>query len=523
MATLFKRTLKATDEFLGQIRRLSSASTVQAQRVQALEEHLEKLALSTAAASEICGAINEANFLSAASKEKLLQKIADGPIGCENGLDDADGEPCKNSKRVSLQDYTNLVYFIPQDVWDVLMDDRRPTADCVLWLCNHCHKLGLVHPSERTFGVITRLAFWNVWRHGDVPLHGKFQSLQLAKPFIKQYLQHFEKQAPAPQCRQLHKLPKSVANLSANMQKEFVKRPPVEPDESLLLASSSMAVRVTNSSAGISATGAAAVLQMDLKKALSQASDGLKIKCGELALGTDVLPIGNESAEEKEKSTPLPIGNEPAEEKEKSKPLPKLAEGEGAKKEFLNVQSAVDTLKKPPWPKGPHGKMDVQSVLDSLKQKMEAKKGVACESGGDSNTQPRSKKGKDSNTQPRSKQGKKSNPEKNNGSKMKEHGSKNGNKSSATKPIAPKPKRKAKEVSEHDNVSECPWPDWAACKTALLAQFPDDTCKRYTSRLYHQVLQFELKRGCSKDESKERARLRHREAIDQWECLFPCS
>lgn len=84
-------------------------------------------------------------------------------------------------------------------------------------------------------------------------------------------------------------------------------------------------------------------------------------------------------------------------------------------------------------------------------------------------------------------------------------------------------KRQWSLEDERGLVSDCEWPAWASTKAALLAAFPEDTCKRFASRCYHNVLDYEMKAGLSKEAAKERARLRHSEAVDQWECLFPQS
>ena len=49
--------------------------------------------------------------------------------------------------------------------------------------------------------------------------------------------------------------------------------------------------------------------------------------------------------------------------------------------------------------------------------------------------------------------------------------------------------------------SKAEWPAWTESKEQLLAAFPNDTKKRFNSRCYHRVLDFEVRNGLEKHQS----------------------
>eukprot|EP00438_Fugacium_kawagutii_P012823 Skav200476 [mRNA] locus=scaffold5182:224218:225321:+ [translate_table: standard] len=237
MAAQLIRVLEATDRFLHQIRRLPSASNVQDQRLKVLVNIIDGQSFTSESADSVCAAINKCENFREESKTMLLEKVSAALLETSEDQSPEDKNDLPESKRVALQDYTSLALFIPEKLWEIILDPERPTADSLLWLCFHAHKLGLLHPSEKSYGSITTLAFWSQWQHGQVPLHARIQTLKLTKPFIKQYLEHYNRQNPLGQNDQLKRLPQRVGLLPRRMQAVFAKQPPVRPGEKCLQAS----------------------------------------------------------------------------------------------------------------------------------------------------------------------------------------------------------------------------------------------------------------------------------------------
>eukprot|EP00438_Fugacium_kawagutii_P015984 Skav227121 [mRNA] locus=scaffold199:527750:531500:- [translate_table: standard] len=518
MAAQFIRVLEATDRFLHQIRRLPSASNVQDQRLKVLVNIIDGQSFTSESADSVCAAINKCENFREESKTMLLEKVSAALLETSEDQSPEDKNDLPESKRVALQDYTSLALFIPEKLWEIILDPERPTADSLLWLCFHAHKLGLLHPSEKSYGSITTLAFWSQWQHGQVPLHARIQTLKLTKPFIKQYLEHYNRQNPLGQNDQLKRLPQRVGLLPRRLQAVFAKQPPVRPGEKCLQASQAMPVRITHSAAGVAATGLAAALQMDFKKALGQPSQDLPIQVLQPKEGDELMALGDDSTQEAPSSSL----------KEPDEPLAICNAEKGAEPDKISELTAVVRSQAAPLRSTAKKTVNyVGATLDDLKSKLKerkaASKGLSSSTAGAAATLKSPEKEKKKNGPPK-KTAKSTDPQ----PKSKQKGI----------PAASKPKGKAlesKEVAAEQNltrkrvwssadeqglVSDCEWPAWASTKVALLKAFPQDTRKRFASRCYHMVLEYELKAGLSKEDSKERARLRHREAVDQFGYVY---
>lgn len=492
MAASFVRALQATDKFLSQVSRLPSAAKVQEQRLQVLCDIIAQGRWSAEGASDACAAINACGAFSQASKTQLLTMVAE-QVGETAGDILEEGEE-KKKGNIRLQDYTNLALFIPSDLWDVLLDDKRPTEDCILWLCQHCHQLGLLNPSERTYAALTCLSFWKMWKLG-VPMHTKQQTVQLVKPRIKALLVHFEKQKPGNLAHRLKILPKRLGSLPLSLQKIFEKRPPVHDDEALR-HSQSMPCRRTHSAATLSAAAASAFLHADLQTIKMAEADKPLV---EVQQGTSsLIPAECLAWDQSDgESRPLPICNVVA-------PVPVAEQRKAKAKEIgQNLQKVLNK---------PKAGAPVADVLADLKAKLggkaEKKDAVAPAPKPASKAKAKSAakaKASKKETAPVSK------------SKSKKQKAKENK--SAKCPS----KRKAEEVADADSLeSKVSLPTWFYCKETLAKRFPQDTKKRFSSRAYHLVYKFEWKKnGKTKVIAKLMASRMHRVAAEKWHSLFP--
>ena len=494
MAASFVRALQASDKFLFQVSRLPSAAKVQEQRLQVLCDIIAQGRWSAEGASDACAAINACGAFSQASKTQLLTMVAE-QVGETGGDIFAEGEDTKKSN-IRLQDYTNMGLFIPSDLWDVLLDDKRPTEDCILWLCQHCHQLGLLNPSEKTYAALTCLSFWKMWKLG-VPMHTKQQTVQMMKPRIKALLVHFEKQKPGNPAHRLKILPKRLGSLPLSLQKIFEKRPPVHDDEALR-HSQSMPCRRTHGAATLSAAAASAFLHADSQKFKAAPENKPLV---ESPKGASLIPaecVALDQSDEETNAKPLPICNVAA-------PVP-LAEQRKAKAKEIG-QSLQKVLVKPKLG------APVADVLADLKAKLggKAEKKTALE-------QP--ERMAVSKAKAKSVAKAKATAKKETAiSKSKSKKQKAKEKKSA-KSVG---KRKAEEVTDDDSLeSRCSLPTWFSCKETLTKRFPQDTKKRFSSRAYHLVYKFEWKKnGKTKVVAKLMASRMHRMAAEKWHSLFP--
>ena len=214
-------------------------------------------------ASAACAAINACVALKMDSKRKLLELFTT-KLGLEEDLEEQAPTKAGQSR---MQDYINVGYLMPVDLWMQLQDPKRPPAEGLMLLCEHCHQLGLVFPSERTMAAITCFAFWKVWKDG-VPIHTKQHTVELCKTNIKSYLNHYESQKATHSGHLLKKLPKRVMDLPKKMQMIFKTSPLATVDSEALRQSLSMPCRKSHASVGISSRTSAATMVLDMKLGL---------------------------------------------------------------------------------------------------------------------------------------------------------------------------------------------------------------------------------------------------------------
>lgn len=551
MAAAFKKCFLATDQFLGQIKKLPCASKVEQQRLDVLLEMVSKsMPWLPEAAGEASAIINASLHFSQKSRSKLLERLCgslDSEVDSLLG-NEAPEVPCGG--RIKLQDYTNMVHLIPEKIWDTLLDGQKPTADCLVALCDHCQRLGLTNPSEKTYGTITCLAFWGIWQSHDVNMHTKRSTLTIAKPFIKQYLQHYQKQRPVLEAWKLKCLPNKVSKLPHPMQAVFKEHKPVEAPAACVSAALNMPCRVTNHAASLLSLGSAATMQLEFSKRLSPTAPLALADVNHMDSNTAALPFEN-----------LALGDEePASEDEqgKAQSKPKVEKpftpaGQPVLKDLKSLSDLskklkskkIEEVESPPDP-GSHAakrksagdpkslkegtkKVDVQSTLQNLKAKTAAKKKGAAV--GDKLDLPPVAKHVGSPKKKEQKLKKKNSPKKKARKPQKEKKKKEqpaeakqkAAKATCEVKVDHAPSSKAQVVAAQvleGKSSKLQWPDWAASKEVLLKAFPNDTKKRFSSRCYHRVLDFEIRNGLIKDQAKLVAQSRHREANALWDEWF---
>lgn len=546
MAAAFKKCFLATDQFLGQIKKLPCVSKVETQRLDVLLQMVSKsMPWLPEAAGEASAIINASMHFSQKSRSKLLERLC-GSLDSEVDSLLGNGSPevlCGG--RMFLQDYTNMVHFIPEKIWETLLDGQKPTADCLVALCDHCQRLGLTNPSEKTYGTIACLAFWGIWQSHDVNMHTKRSTLTIAKPFIKQYLQHYQKQRPVLEAWKLKCLPNKVSKLPHPMQTVFKEHKPVEAPAACLSAALNMPCRVTNQAASLLSLGSAATMQLEFSKRLCPTAplaladgnhkDSIALPFEHLALGYEEAASQDEQGEVDTKPklekpfTPAgqPVLKDLKSLSDLSKKLQpkKIVEVESPQVPGSNApkrNSAGD----PKSLKEGTKKVDVQSTLQNLKAKMAAKKkGVA----GDKLDHPPVAKHVGSPKKNEQKPKKKSSPKKKANKPQKQKSQQPAeakqNKGKATCEVkvdhadSSKAQVVAAQVLEAKS-SKSEWAEWAASKEVLLKAFPNDTKKRFSSRCYHRVLDFEIRNGLVKDQAKLLAQSRHREANALWDQWF---
>ena len=538
MAAAFKKCLKATDEFLGQIKKLPCASKVESQRVNVLLEMVSKAEpWAPEAAGEASTLINASLNFSKKSRSSLLERLCGSLDSEPDSLLGSDSPEVSANGRLSLQDYTNMVHFIPDKIWDTLLDGQKPTADCLMVLCDHCQRLGLTNPSEKTYGTITCLAFWGIWQKHEVNLHTKRSTLTIAKPFIKQYLQHYQKQRPVLEAWRLKCLPNTLRRLPSPMQVVFKENNPVEAPAACLSAATSMPCRITNQGASVASMGAAAAMQLEFSKHMSPVPLVDVKERDSTALPCETLAIGDVDTEPEDEQEPK-ASKSNLEKHLTSAGVPVLEQGQKSlldlskKLKAKKIQDPVNKATKRKVAddslsslKEKGSKVDVQSTLQNLKAKMAAKKAGAAMDDKDRSAVAvvkdvgAEKKNKTTGSPKKS---------------AKKPPKKKKEKAAASKPKA-KPAAKATCEATADKAdkvqvlaakvldsmsSKAEWPAWTESKEQLLAAFPNDTKKRFNSRCYHRVLDFEVRNGLEKNQAKLRAQHRHREASAMWDQWF---
>ena len=82
------------------------------------------------------------------------------------------------------QDYSNLVHYLTEAIWNVLVDDQHSLNTKLHALMMHLLQLGLRNPSEQTYAWICALLHLNIEQ--DEP-HVRYEKLSIVKPLVKRY------------------------------------------------------------------------------------------------------------------------------------------------------------------------------------------------------------------------------------------------------------------------------------------------------------------------------------------------
>ena len=236
-------------------------------------------------------AVNHTRHFTEESKKELLEALC-------SKMSEAPEEPVERfhaekngGKRTQLQDYTSIPLLLTAELWEILQQPDRPAADSLLHVCSHAQRLGLLHPSERTNGVLTCLVMWSRWEKEGASTQHKRQCLQIAKPFIKQYLQHYECVNGDGLHAKLSVLPPTFDALPKHVKEVFGGQKPVAASDACMACAKTMPCRVTNQGLGAAgATVAVLQLQSELRKRIDQEKALEALEAGPPA-GAQVIPF----------------------------------------------------------------------------------------------------------------------------------------------------------------------------------------------------------------------------------------
>lgn len=489
MAASFLKKLGATDKFLGQIKNLPSAAAVQSQQCKQLVEQAGKVSSwSSEEASEACELVHNLLYVAEDGKKQLLEAIA----ACMAAPPAETPAVAPKKSRAFLQDYTNLYCMLTSNVWNFVMDARTTPEQACMILCKFANSLGLTHPSEATVGIIALLSHWNLWKAQDVPQSAKFMGLQATKPSIKLYLEKYKNERPVPPQEGLRVLPEDFAQLPQSVRDAFQGDYPVPPSDSLRAASRTMPLRKTNDAAAFCSAASKST-----SASLLQALKGINTPHVDGQVQITLL----------EKPALMDSGQ-----KVQATGAPPLAL-ENGKCQTDSQDSESSVVPSPPCklPEASGTKTTVESVLEGLKKSLAERK--VAEKAAETPPKPKAKakrKAAKKTESPKKKctQSKKASP-----------------KPKAEKPALEKAEKPALEKLAGkkrlgEAMKEMVFPSWWNCKKDLVAKFPKDTEKRFTSRCYHIVKDFAVKSGYDIEDAKAKGREAHREASERWKCMF---
>ena len=530
--TSFVRQLQATDKFLGQIACLSTAADVQRQRVKILVDIIPHRGPWTSdACSFACEAVNSCQNLTKENKEALLQSI------CQLVDDEIEA-----GSRVKLQDYTNVVNMLPQDLSGLLMEETMPIEDKLLRLCHHCHSLGLLYPSEKTCSVLTCLVYWCHWQHCMPDVKHKNWYLNQTKPMIKQYLQHCQNISSLSPERQLRRLPMKVDELPMHY-KQLIEQcgPLVAVSLHCKTTCEDMPTRVTKRGVKFNTSLVkplppprgnsvqaqhALALDMDaafnVEAAVTRPAALLDKEKGalekEVTMASDPLPLKDRISAQLVKEQKSLVGRCPNLVMSKPKngkasvfeTLANLKLKLQSKKEGTEIpkpeqekipQKPAHVAKAKPGPKASSKKAKQMETSDEpvekhTTEKSRSKKAAISKKVEEQELQPVvvDLKHKNEKLAPK----------------------KSAKQKSPNKVAKPSPKKKVQKRREPK-----PLPEWWNCKEKLLARFPQDTPKRFSSRCYHHIVQNEVLKGVMHEMAKLAGQRAHAEALIRWSKMFP--
>ena len=219
----FSRSLKAMDDFLGQIRQLASSKEVEARQVTSLCQSLEKKCkITTEDGASMLACLNNCKHVSEEARQSLMKAIIAKTSSemIESGEDLNE----ENSVQRKLQDYTGLCSFLSPQVWKLIMEPSRPACDALSLICQWAAVLGLAQPSEGTMGVLTAIANYKSWCSFSVSNAAKYKVLQSYKKPIREHLVFFNKQLSKRSPR-LQRLPATFDDLPECLKEHFANEP----------------------------------------------------------------------------------------------------------------------------------------------------------------------------------------------------------------------------------------------------------------------------------------------------------
>ena len=148
MATIFERQLVAGHQFLKGLRRLPSYSDARQKQLESILRHLSAVPeVPTVQAAKIFSLLDE-DVWDEDSLRVLREHVAEKTM---------DGTEASQGRRAT-QDFTDMPRFLPDSVWQVLLNEKVSGQEGLEVLCHHAANLGLRLPSEATIAMLLTLS-----------------------------------------------------------------------------------------------------------------------------------------------------------------------------------------------------------------------------------------------------------------------------------------------------------------------------------------------------------------------------
>ena len=198
------------ETFLKNLKGLAGAASHEEQQVTKLCAQVSSWSPhDSAEASEM---VSGSENLDQLSKQKLLEAIMEK---LELHQKEADGRGSK------LQDYQNLVNFLPGSLWSSLEASITMQERMHLLLEFAALKLGLCYPTEATYGCVTCICHWPEWQHEEITPADKWIAHDKIKPLLKSTLGSILGRQSSMASAYMEKLPMDVEHLPAEIKKVF--------------------------------------------------------------------------------------------------------------------------------------------------------------------------------------------------------------------------------------------------------------------------------------------------------------
>ena len=177
MATIFERQLVAGHQFLKGLRRLPSYSDARQKQLESILRHLSAVPeVPTVQAAKIFSLLDE-DVWDEDSLRVLREHVAEKTM---------DGTEASQGRRAT-QDFTDMPRFLPDSVWQVLLNEKVSGQEGLEVLCHHAANLGLRLPSEATIAMLLTLSYQG--QALAMSSNAKFNLSVRQRPLIRKILQ----------------------------------------------------------------------------------------------------------------------------------------------------------------------------------------------------------------------------------------------------------------------------------------------------------------------------------------------